>query len=643
MLEDFLSRFLRKKKTHRPKKDVRKVLVLGRRCSGLVSYCWSEIPNDLALVDFDLVILDLEPLKDEFLTRKLFGLPEIGVFLSYIFGKKSKRILGIGNPLSTSFPLNPSNSRMGQPVSYNDWWIPMLIKCSKETSRSRDVEDSIFANFFTKVTETNFRFNYSEGWSSRYRSPASLLFSEGTDISANIRTIAKNGAGHPIALEMHYRVERQDTRYLTRRSPYDPAPVLLGESNPVIWLPPPDRRNATEALYSLVEAYDYEVPLEEKKTPVETLFTIHQIEHILSALTKPKLKKTTSAALKTCCTTEEFLSILSRACGQIKSVKIFLEFAMACHQVIKEFGQMILPTTDGLGLLEISDNTETRYQQSRMFQEDNQALKWSIQYKHEDRKPEDQIAELQNQLNVWLESLLSRTGDLELTLSIFLDEFWDNTKLLLDFSPSETLISWDTWWTRRLTALSKRIDYQNEPLLERRIIVESQIDLFISHSAQDRELVKIFVELVTKSLKIDEDSIRCTSVAPYKLSAGDKTADILRQEVTNAKIVIGILTRSSIESGYVLFELGAAWGGDVTILPVVHPSIELSALPGPLGERHGIHLNNEDDIERVLEDLADKLSIDKNRATTVRKAVQGYFEALTEELATHELGKPDPK
>lgn len=84
--------------------------------------------------------------------------------------------------------------------------------------------------------------------------------------------------------------------------------------------------------------------------------------------------------------------------------------------------------------------------------------------------------------------------------------------------------------------------------------------IFISHSSKDAALAGALIELLVAALRLDPPAIRCTSVPPYELAAGEPTDAVIRREVTEARVFIALITPQSIASVYVLFELGARWG-----------------------------------------------------------------------------------
>src|ERR1051325_5172461 len=96
-----------------------------------------------------------------------------------------------------------------------------------------------------------------------------------------------------------------------------------------------------------------------------------------------------------------------------------------------------------------------------------------------------------------------------------------------------------------------------------------KIEIFISHSSQDTKVAEALVEVLRNALDIPAAKIRCTSVDGYKLEIGTQTDEQLRKEIYDSIAFIGLITQSSIQSAYVLFELGARWGGHLHLSPVL--------------------------------------------------------------------------
>lgn len=139
--------------------------------------------------------------------------------------------------------------------------------------------------------------------------------------------------------------------------------------------------------------------------------------------------------------------------------------------------------------------------------------------------------------------------------------------------------------------------------------------LFISHRHKDADIAKALVELLAEVFDIGPGAIRCTSVHPYKLPAGERHPERLRAEIRRARAVLGILTPATKDSIYTLFELGAAWSHGVLTLPLLTRGATQADVPPPLGDRHPMVLTDPQDCLQLIEDLADVTGFKRRRGT----------------------------
>jgi hypothetical protein len=111
------------------------------------------------------------------------------------------------------------------------------------------------------------------------------------------------------------------------------------------------------------------------------------------------------------------------------------------------------------------------------------------------------------------------------------------------------------------------------------------------------------IRAIEAGVKIESTEIRCTSVKGYGLKVGVHTAKQLKQEITEAEAIIGIVTPHSLSSSYVLFELGAAWGIGKPTFPLLAKGAKVEDLPGPLRERNAARLTKRNETLQALNDL----------------------------------------
>jgi hypothetical protein len=104
------------------------------------------------------------------------------------------------------------------------------------------------------------------------------------------------------------------------------------------------------------------------------------------------------------------------------------------------------------------------------------------------------------------------------------------------------------------------------------------MDIFISHSNKDAELAGALAHLFQIAFNLDGARIRCTSVDGYRLSVGADTDEHLKQEIHQSQVLVGLITPASVQSNYVLFELGARWGAKKFLAPLLAKGAPASLL-----------------------------------------------------------------
>jgi hypothetical protein len=146
--------------------------------------------------------------------------------------------------------------------------------------------------------------------------------------------------------------------------------------------------------------------------------------------------------------------------------------------------------------------------------------------------------------------------------------------------------------------------------------------IFISHRHKDQAIAKALIELLKITFVIDSADIRCTSVQGYMLTPGERTSEQLRSNLAGAELVIGLLSPGTTESNYVLAELGAAWGQDVTTFPLLARGATYSDVPSPLNERHCVSLESQENCLDLVESVAMKTTMKRREGKTLGKLVE---------------------
>lgn len=163
----------------------------------------------------------------------------------------------------------------------------------------------------------------------------------------------------------------------------------------------------------------------------------------------------------------------------------------------------------------------------------------------------------------------------------------------------------------------------------------NSIDIFLSHSSADEKVAKVLIDLLRDAFQIDPSRIRCTSLPGYKLKTGAHTETELRREVQQARVFIGLLSEISLDSAYVLFELGARWGsmqdygmhGGIAglrnkIFPVLAAGATSSILRDPLKQYNALNCEKAGDLHQLINDIGNEINQQPSSAAAYQDKIE---------------------
>lgn len=176
-----------------------------------------------------------------------------------------------------------------------------------------------------------------------------------------------------------------------------------------------------------------------------------------------------------------------------------------------------------------------------------------------------------------------------------------------------------------LDAALRRAEAKLAALQSRLTSTEASMKVFISHSSADRDAAGAFVEFLRAALLIPAKDIRCTSVDGYKLPAGANAEEQLRQEVFDAEAFVALISRTSLTSIYVMFELGARWGAKGHLVPLMIAGVSPAHLKAPLSVIHAVSATSEGDLHQLVDALATRLNVQPEKPNAYMKAMKGFM------------------
>jgi predicted transcriptional regulator len=158
------------------------------------------------------------------------------------------------------------------------------------------------------------------------------------------------------------------------------------------------------------------------------------------------------------------------------------------------------------------------------------------------------------------------------------------------------------------------------------------LDIFISHSSHDEFIAERLIALIRSALDIPPEKIRCTSLNGFRLPVGTTTNERLRKEIHDSKAFIALITPNSLKSTYVLFELGARWGAEKPMIPLIARDIKMKDLSEPLSAINVLNCSDAAQLHQFIDDLGDILGISSNRASVYQKCIRELIEASNQSV-----------
>jgi TIR domain len=169
----------------------------------------------------------------------------------------------------------------------------------------------------------------------------------------------------------------------------------------------------------------------------------------------------------------------------------------------------------------------------------------------------------------------------------------------------------------------------------------ASVDVFVSHSSRDTDIADALVGLLRGALNLRSEQIRCTSVPGYKLPHGSVTDAQLRAEILQCRAFIGLITATSVESAYVLFELGARWLADKHLAPLLAAGAREDALHGPLQKYNALGCDTPADVHQFIRDLGLHLGVVPESAAAYQQQLDVLIKASGEAAARSNAASHD--
>lgn len=157
--------------------------------------------------------------------------------------------------------------------------------------------------------------------------------------------------------------------------------------------------------------------------------------------------------------------------------------------------------------------------------------------------------------------------------------------------------------------------------------------LFISHKETDARLARAAVGFLLESLDVLPADIFCSSLPGHALKFGATIESQIRTGIQSGDALIALLTKDSVRSTWVLFELGAAWGLARLAIPILGTGLRYQDLPASLAQYPCISADEPESkiratLSEAIEQLAAQLKISRKNGGRQVAAVDDFLAEL---------------
>jgi hypothetical protein len=134
--------------------------------------------------------------------------------------------------------------------------------------------------------------------------------------------------------------------------------------------------------------------------------------------------------------------------------------------------------------------------------------------------------------------------------------------------------------------------------------------IFVSHAHADADVVGAFVEMLTTA-GAEPGDIYCTSISGHGVALGSAFDSDIHRRLTNARVVVILLSKAYFDSPYCMAELGGAWTlgtSRMRMLPLLLPTASAADVDGPIKQRISRSIRDRralDEVWSVVSNLRD--------------------------------------
>lgn len=133
--------------------------------------------------------------------------------------------------------------------------------------------------------------------------------------------------------------------------------------------------------------------------------------------------------------------------------------------------------------------------------------------------------------------------------------------------------------------------------------------IFISHANANYDSADSLVDLLESGIGIPDNDIFCSSLEGLGVPSGTNFVEFIRNQVSQPRVVILLLTEDYFNSQFCLSELGASWVLSHKMIPILVPPLEYKDVKAVLTGIQVLKITDASDLNQMQEELINTLSI----------------------------------
>ncbi|EIM63202.1 toll/interleukin-1 receptor domain-containing protein [Desulfobacter postgatei] len=134
-------------------------------------------------------------------------------------------------------------------------------------------------------------------------------------------------------------------------------------------------------------------------------------------------------------------------------------------------------------------------------------------------------------------------------------------------------------------------------------------EIFISHAAGNKKIADLLVDLMETGIGIPDSKIFCSSLEGIGIPSGKNFVQFIKEQISNPKVVILLLTSEYFKSIFCQCELGASWILSHNIIPLLVPPLNYEDMKAVLTGIHARKIDDKSALSEIRDELIDLLDI----------------------------------